>query len=58
MLVDTLGLPLGVAVGSSSVQDQPRGPPDPDREPARSAVLGLVRVDGGYVNSKDTTLVD
>ncbi|WP_370936166.1 IS5 family transposase [Amycolatopsis sp. cg13] len=57
VLVDTLGLILGVAVTSASVQDRPG---------ARRILTGirrafprleLVWVDGGYVNSKDTTLV-
>ncbi|MFC3517700.1 IS5 family transposase, partial [Amycolatopsis halotolerans] len=58
VLVDTLGLLMGVAVSSASVQDRPG---------ARRILagirrvfprLGLVWVDGGYVNSKDATLVD
>nr|WP_202506017.1 IS5 family transposase [Amycolatopsis rubida] len=58
VLVDTLGLLLGVAVSSASARDRPG---------ARRVLTGIRRVfprlrpvwaDGGYVNSKDATLVN
>ncbi len=58
VLVDTLGLLLGVAVTSASVQDRPGARRLLAGIRARFPLLGLVWVDGGYVNSKDATLVD
>ncbi|MYW96389.1 IS5 family transposase, partial [Amycolatopsis rubida] len=57
VLVDTLGLVLGVAVSSASVQDRPGARRLLAGIRARFPRLGLVWVDGGYVNSKDATLV-
>ncbi|MBB1156104.1 IS5 family transposase [Amycolatopsis dendrobii] len=57
VLVDTLGLLLGVAVSSASVQDRPGARLLLAGIRARFPLLGLVWVDGGYVNSKDATLV-
>ncbi|WP_370935938.1 IS5 family transposase [Amycolatopsis sp. cg13] len=57
VLVDTLGLILGVAVTSASVQDRPGARRILTGIRRAFPRLGLVWVDGGYVNSKDTTLV-
>lgn len=58
LLVDTLGLMLVGLVHSASVQDRAGARLVLTGARARFPRLGLVWVDGGYVNSVDATLVD
>jgi len=57
LLVDTLGLVLTVVVHSASVQDRAGAKLVLAGVRARFPLLGLVWVDGGYVNSVDAGLV-
>jgi transposase len=57
LLVDTLGLVLRVVVHSASVQDRAGAKLVLGGVRARFPLLGLVWVDGGYVNSVDAGLV-
>jgi transposase len=57
LLVDTLGLVLRVVVHSASVQDRAGAKLVLGGVAARFPLLGLVWVDGGYVNSVDAGLV-
>ena len=58
LLVDTLGLMLVGLVHSASVQDRAGARLVLTGSRTRFPRLGLVWVDGGYVNSVDATLVD
>jgi transposase len=58
LLVDTLGLVLRVVVHSASVQDRAGARRVLTGVGDRFPLLGLVWVDGGYVNSIDAGLVD
>lgn len=58
LLVDTIGLMLVGIVHSASVQDRAGARRVLAGVRARFPQLGLVWVDGGYVNSVDATLVD
>lgn len=58
LLVDTLGLVLRVVVHSASVQDRAGAKLVLAGARRRFPLLGLVWVDGGYVNSVDAGLVD
>ncbi|UKD52229.1 IS5 family transposase [Amycolatopsis sp. FU40] len=58
VLVDTLGLILGMAVTSASVQDRPGARRILTGIRRAFPLLELVWADGGYVNSEDATLVD
>jgi transposase len=58
LLVDTLGLLLIAVVHSASVQDRAGAKLVLSGVRRRFALLGLVWVDGGYVNSVDAGLVD
>jgi transposase len=58
LLVDTLGLLLHVVVHSASVQDRAGARLMLTCTRGRFPLLGLVWVDGGYVNSVDAGLVD
>jgi transposase len=57
LLVDTLGLLLRVVVHSASVQDRAGAKLVLSGTRARFPLLGLVWVDGGYVNTVDAGLV-
>jgi transposase len=57
LLVDTLGLLLHVVVHSASVQDRAGAKLVLSGARVRFPLLGLVWVDGGYVNSVDAGLV-
>ena len=57
LLVDTLGLVLHVVVHSASVQDRAGAKLVLTGAKRRFPLLGLVWVDGGYVNSVDAGLV-
>ena len=57
LLVDTVGLVLAVVVHSASVQDRAGAKLVLSGARARFPQLGLVWVDGGYVNSVDAGLV-
>jgi transposase len=57
LLVDTLGLLLHVVVHSASVQDRAGAKLVLTGAKRRFPLLGLVWVDGGYVNSVDAGLV-
>jgi len=58
LLVDTLGLVLRVVVHSASVQDRAGAKLVLTGARQRFPLLGLVWVDGGYVNTVDAGLVD
>jgi transposase len=58
LLVDTLGLVLVATVSSASVQDRAGARLVLTGTRARFPRLGLVWVDGGYVNSVDASLVE
>ena len=57
MIVDTMGLLLVIAVTSASVQDRAGGRTALARLAAALRNVSLVRADGGYANSVDSTLL-
>lgn len=57
LLVDTGGLLLRAVVHSASVQDRPGARLVLTGIRTRFPLLGLVWVDGGYVNTVDTSLI-
>nr|WTB35384.1 transposase [Streptomyces sp. NBC_00830] len=57
VIVDTMGLLLVVAVTSASVQDRAGGRTVLARLAKGFRTISLVRADGGYANSVDSTLL-